>query len=231
MNRLNNPERIRVLILDDDVLACEALRLSLVGEPFDVVGIEHKATISAQVLAKLEPDVILLDEDLLELSGPAPYEQMKFVGDDFPVMILTTDASPLAVASALAAGASAVVSKKRLDLHLLPDMIRVLARGKDAVVDGSVARAAMAAVSDGKGRSGLTDGKGSVRNPDDLSLLELDVLQIAVHGYEDREIAERLAMEVETVKAKIESICRKLHVEDRSRLAAMGSRLGLANEK
>lgn len=227
---MKESRRIRVLIIDDDVLACEALRLSLTEDQFDVVGVEHEISSFTRLVERMKPDVVLMDFDMSELKRRGALERMKSLLADVPVMIMTADNNPGEAASALAAGASALFSKERLDLRLLPDMIRVIARGKDAVVDGEVLRSAMAVAGEGEGRKRTNVGNGNVSPPDELSLLELEILRLALQVYREREIAERLSINTEEVEAALQNICEKLQVEDRSRLEAVAVRLGLTDE-
>lgn len=61
----------------------------------------------------------------------------------------------------------------------------------------------------------------------ELSMRELEVLQLVAHGLSNRAIAERLVVAEGTVKNHLGSICRKLEVRGRWQAVAEARRRGL----
>ncbi len=56
-----NANPIKVLVVDDDPLACEAIRVYLVQSGLEVVGIGKSGREAVRMTEDLSPDVLLLD--------------------------------------------------------------------------------------------------------------------------------------------------------------------------
>ena len=74
---------------------------------------------------------------------------------------------------------------------------------------------------------GLTPGKGGAKRTDTLTTREMEVLQLLAFGNTNKDIAERLSISPETVKAHLEHIFEKLQVSDRAAAVAKAFRRGL----
>jgi DNA-binding NarL/FixJ family response regulator len=123
---------------------------------------------------------------------------------------------PQFVTEALRAGARAYVLKNK-DVEYLIDTVRLVAEGR-IVIDPELAPAIAA---------GLSSGKGSHRKSDTLTAREMEVLQLLAFGHTNKDIAERLGISAETVKAHLEHIFEKLEVSDRAAAVATAFRRGL----
>ena len=67
---LDEPHRIRILIVDDHELLCQALANLLEGEPdFAVAGQAHDGREGVRLALEQKPDVILMDVSMPEVSG------------------------------------------------------------------------------------------------------------------------------------------------------------------
>ena len=67
---LDEPKRIRILIVDDHELLCQALANLLEGEPdFAVAGQAHDGREGVRLALEQKPDVILMDVSMPEISG------------------------------------------------------------------------------------------------------------------------------------------------------------------
>jgi DNA-binding NarL/FixJ family response regulator len=62
-----------------------------------------------------------------------------------------------------------------------------------------------------------------------LSQRELDVLQLVLQGYTNKEIAEVLIVSAETIKTHMSNILSKLNAKDRTHAAVIGLRHGLVS--
>jgi len=109
---------MRVLIADDDMQVRSALRLHLEeGAGVTVVG---EADNSNELLAKVEasrPDLLLLDWELPPSGGCAVLRALRAAWPELVVLVLS--GRPEVRSEALAAGASAFVSKADSPEHLL----------------------------------------------------------------------------------------------------------------
>lgn len=116
-------ETVRVLVVDDHPAFRKALAsaLRLVGD-IDVAG-EASGGEDACVGAKeLQPDVVLMDLSMPDISGIEAMQRIHASAPDLPVVILTAHADEGVERAARGAGASGFVAKGRG----LQDILRVL---------------------------------------------------------------------------------------------------------
>jgi len=114
---------MRVLIADDEIQVRSALRLHLEeGAGVTVVG---EADNSEEVLAKVEasrPNVVLLDWELPPNGGCAVLRTLRAARPELAVLVLS--GRPEVRSEALAAGATAFVSKADSPEHLLAAILK-----------------------------------------------------------------------------------------------------------
>jgi two-component system LytT family response regulator len=78
---------VRVLIVDDEPLACERIRTLLSGErDIEIVGECHDGRSAAAAIRKLEPELVFLDVQMPEMDGFAVIESLSAP----PVVIFVT---------------------------------------------------------------------------------------------------------------------------------------------
>jgi DNA-binding NarL/FixJ family response regulator len=108
---------LRVLVVDDHPAFREALTsaLELVDE-IEVAGEAGGGLDACREAAEIEPDVVLLDLSMPDLSGFDTMQRIHQRDPALPVVILTANADPDVEAEARRAGASGFVAKgSRLD--------------------------------------------------------------------------------------------------------------------
>lgn len=228
-SRKNGPS---ILIVDDDVLACEALRLRLVQAQMNVVGIVHNGLDAVDLVRGLSPDIVLWDDTMQDMDGVSALKRIQEIRPGLPLMIMTGRGTPARAANALAEGAFAVIDKTTIDLRRLPDMIRVLARGSGAIVEAGLLRELILNASSFHPHRDveLSPVVHAAQSSEELSLREFGILQLFVNNYRDEEIAAELSLDIGTVRDDLARICLKLHVEDDSSLEIVAARLGLLDE-
>jgi two-component system, LytTR family, response regulator len=86
---MSAPERIRTLVVDDEPLAREGVRMLLGGDPeIDVVGEAGNGPQALEQLRRLRPDLVMLDVQMPELNG---FEVLaRLVPDPLPAVIFVT---------------------------------------------------------------------------------------------------------------------------------------------
>ena len=115
---------VGVLVVDDHDQFVAVLETILAGEAdFDVVGRASNGEEALDAVARLAPDVVLMDISMPVLDG---FEATRRIRSDHPntsVIMLTGSDSEEDRAAAQAVGASGYVTKERV-LDELPDAIR-----------------------------------------------------------------------------------------------------------
>jgi DNA-binding NarL/FixJ family response regulator len=151
-----------------------------------------------------------------EKDGLETARQIRDSHSEVGVVMLSAYDDPQFVTEALRAGARAYVLKNK-DVEYLIETVRLVAEGR-IVIDPELAPAIA---------EGLSTGKGGHRKSDTLTAREMEVLQLLAFGHTNKDIAERLGISAETVKAHLEHVFEKLEVSDRAAAVATAFRRGL----
>jgi DNA-binding NarL/FixJ family response regulator len=205
---------VSILLADDQELLRMGFRLVLEAQPdLEVAGEAGDGEQAVELVAKLDPDIVLMDVRMPTMDGVEATRRIVAAGARSRVIILTTFDLDEYAYSALRAGASGFLLKDAPPADLL-SAIRSVARG-DAVVAPSTTKRLLESVADR-----LPDPHGSGPT-DDLELLttrELEVLVEVARGLSNAEIAETLVLAEATVKTHIGNILAKLALRDRVQL-------------
>jgi|SRR5579884_3129148 DNA-binding NarL/FixJ family response regulator len=213
---------IRVVVIDDHQVVREGLRAMLDGLPqVAIVGEAEGAAAGLAAVARLQPEVVLLD---LRLQGGSGLEVCRTIVDRHPqtkVVFLTVYDDEQYVFEAFRAGASGYLLKKAAP----EDIVRFLeaVRRGEVVVDPSLGgQMAMRAAAARRGELWPGAELGLTRR-------EGEVLACLVRGLSNHEIAEALVISPETAKTHVRAIFRKLGVRDRAQAVALALRSGLVS--
>ncbi|MQY22203.1 response regulator [Nocardia macrotermitis] len=202
---MNDP--IRVLIADDHAMFRSGLRAVVQAHPETecVADVGDGRSAVAEV-ARLRPDVAILDVRMPKLDGLAATEAIVAAGGT-RVLVLTTYDSEASLARALRAGASGFLLKTLPPEELIA-AVRIAARG-DAVIDPSMTRRLA-----GQFAGTLT----AHTEPPEVATLtarEKQVLLLLADARSNSEIAAALHVGEETVKTHVSRVLAKLGVRDR----------------
>lgn len=214
---------IKVLLVDDHMVVRQGIRAMLSGEA-DIIVVEEAATgqEGVQKALELEPQVVLMDIRMPDLSGTEAVKRIKDARPATSVIMLTMFDSDMYVVEAIKAGAAGYLTKD-VSRELLCHAIRSVLDGGTMVRSGLLKRAL-----DVMGRSSVR----RIHNPDaplieHLTSRELDVLKLLARGSTNREICKELNLAEVTVKKYVQSLIQKLGVSDRTNAALQAVKLGL----
>ena len=210
---------IRVLIADDHALVRRGLE-QLVGSAadIDVVGTVADGAQAVEAVARLAPDVVLMDISMPVRDGIEATRQIVAAHPHVRVVMLTSFADQRKVVDAIAAGASGYLLKDG-DPDDVAAAVRAAHAG-DAPLDPKAARLLIDAQRQGAGRSA---------SGPELSVREREVLLLVVEGLANKQIARRLGIAERTVKAHLTAVFQALGVADRTQ-AALWARDHLPSE-
>jgi DNA-binding NarL/FixJ family response regulator len=215
-------DRIGVMLVDDQKLMREGLRILLELEPdLLVVGEAGDGTAALEAYADCQPDVVLMDVRMPGMDGVEATWRLRERWPDVRVIILTTFDDEEYVFEGLRAGALGYLLKD-VSGEDLADAIRKVAAG-GALIEPSVARKVLAEFARLAPPARAPD-KGL---PDPLSVREKEILSCLSQGLSNREIAQRLSLAEGTVKNYVSGILQKLGVRDRTQAAVRARELGV----
>ncbi|MCB8926101.1 MAG: response regulator transcription factor [Ardenticatenaceae bacterium] len=214
---------IRILLVDDQALFREGLHTLLsVHDDLQVVGEASNGQEAIDAVAKLTPDVVLMDLRMPVLNGVAATKQITESAPNSRVIVLTTFDDDDYVFDGLRAGAVGYLLKDVPSAKLV-EAIRAAARG-ESFLQPSVAAKVVAEFSRMSGAK-TADPQEDLVEP--LSERELEILRVLATGASNREIANQLYITEGTVKNHVTNILGKLGVRDRTQAALKAKEMGL----
>jgi DNA-binding NarL/FixJ family response regulator len=215
-------ERIRVLLVDDQRLMREGLRILLELEAdLEIVGEAVDGHTALDVYADRQPDVVLMDVRMPGMDGVEATWRLRERWPEARIIILTTFDDDEYVFEGLRAGARGYLLKD-VSGHDLAEAVRTVAAG-GALIEPSVARRVVAEFA----RMAPPARASDAGLPEPLSDREREILKLLAQGLSNREIADRLSLAQGTVKNYVTTILQKLGARDRTQAALRARELGL----
>lgn len=212
-------ETLRVLIVDDMTLVRQGIRSILRDEDAaEIVGEASDAREAADMVKTLEPDVVLLDQDMPGLDTSEIIALFKEQRAAVEVIVLSETADEEKTYRALEAGASGYVLKD-ITADILVRAMHEVCNGRTTVYPDVLRRL----VERFRGRTQQRDRV----YPNGLTPQELKILVEMAKGATDREIGLSVSIAESTVKSHVRSILRKLGARNRTQAVADILRRGL----
>ena len=209
-----------VIIVDDQRLVRDGLRLILELAGHDVVAEAADGSEGVSAVLALAPDVVLMDVRMPVLDGIEATRRIVAAESPSRVIMLTTFDVDEHVVDALRVGASGYLLKDAGGERIVAAVQRA-AEGEMPVAGPVMARLVASYVSAGTTRHDVTD------LADVLSARELEVLSLVGRGLSNSEIAELLVISVATVKSHVRHLLAKLDLRDRVQAVVLAHERGL----
>jgi DNA-binding NarL/FixJ family response regulator len=210
-------EPVRLLLADDHRMFRQGLREVLERKSkFEVVGEASNGREVLEMVARLRPNLVLLDIQMPELDGVATAQQLAQRHPEVKIVMLTMYRQDRHLIEAIRAGARGYLLKDA-DADELIDVIGRVHRGEAALDPSLTAR-----VFDAVRR--LPDGQSEV---DPLSERELEILACLAQGDDNRTIAAKLFLSEKTVGNRLSEIFAKLGVTNRTQAAIVAVQRGI----
>ena len=199
---------IRVLIVDDHPIVREGIA-ALIARQSDMIAVGEAADgdEAIQRYAALLPDVTLMDVQMPGTDGIHAIEAIRSLSADAAILVLTTYPGDAQAIRAIRAGAAGYLLKNSIRKELL-DAIRSVHAGRRAV-SPDIAHALAVHALDER-----------------LSEREVAILRLIADGHANKQIAWRLGVSTDTIKANLKQLFSKLGVEDRTHAVTVAARRG-----
>lgn len=159
------------------------------------------------------PDVVLMDIDMPELDGIDTVAIAKTVYPSIRFLMLTVYDDEELLFRAIKAGASGFLLKDE-KINVIEQHIMNLYKGIDAPMSPSIAQKALMLIQRSPGKGGEKDDHLQV--PFEVSVREIEVLQLLVDGLNYKDIGDKLFISYNTVKKHVSNIYEKLHVTSKA---------------
>jgi len=210
----------RVVVVDDQDMVRQGLRLILELAGIDVVAEARDGVEAVALVAEHVPDVVLMDLRMPEMDGVEATRHIVDAGGPSRVLALTTFDVDQHVVDALRAGAVGFLLKDVTSESLVEAVRRT------AVGESVVAPAVLARMMDHFAAS----PPGGAQEPAafaELSAREREVLAMIGAGLSNAEIAEALVISMATVKTHVRHVFAKLDLRDRAQAVVVARDAGL----
>ncbi|WP_433138848.1 response regulator [Actinomadura nitritigenes] len=211
---------IKVLLVDDERLIRAGLAAIINAE--DDLAVVGEASDGAEVpdaVARLRPDVILMDVRMPRLDGiQATRHILDAVREPPKIIVVTTFENDEYVYDALKAGANGFLLKRTRPEEIL-QAVRMVAHGDSLLFPAAIRELAAAhGPSPAGGRAARWHGE--------LTEREADVLRLVAKGRSNAEIAGELFVSPQTVKTHVGNILGKLQARDRTQAVILAYETG-----
>jgi DNA-binding NarL/FixJ family response regulator len=212
---------ISVLIVDDQDLVREGLRMLLEAEPdMSVAGEAGDGNQALTQARRLDPDVILMDVRMPGMNGIEATTRLVQAGSRARILMLTTFNVDEYVYHALKAGANGFLLKDA-SREQLTGAVRAAAAG-DTLLAPAITRRLIEDFCHGP-----APGAAASTTAGRLSERELDVVRLVAQGLSNIEIAGKLYLSEATVKSHVARILAKLGLRDRVQVAVFAYENGI----
>jgi len=226
------PDKIRVLIVDDQALIRTGIATLLARKPdIEVAGQAADGEEALAQAAALDPDVVLMDVMMPRLDGVEATRRLAERGRRPAVIILSTFRDDEYVLRGIAAGARGYLLKD-VDHRALAEAIRTVATG-GALIHPEITAQLLPHLGRLAAPAPATPPQpapATPPKPERLALMterERDILAMLARGRTNQEISDALALSIGTVKNHISNILSKLDVRDRTQAALWALQHGL----
>jgi two-component system, NarL family, nitrate/nitrite response regulator NarL len=213
----NHEHPINLLLVNETRLMGNVIAAALEGEPdINVVACVTNIDEAMQIVREKEIDVALVSTRLPDQGALQLTRSITELTPSTRVLALGLTEEKQHVLRYVEAGATGYVLKDD-SLEGLIETIRAAQDGK-AIVSPKIAAAIMERLTT-LARL-FSDVENSVGETSELTSRELEILGLVGEGKTNQQIAEKLVIEVGTVKNHIHNILEKLHVSSRGEAAA-----------
>jgi DNA-binding NarL/FixJ family response regulator len=208
---------IRVVIVDDHRLVRQGLEAVLASaEDVAVVGQAADGRAAVDVVGDAEPDVVLMDLQLPEMSGLEATREILEARPETAVLVLTMFEDDDTVHAAITAGAVGYLLKGA-------DGEDILAAVRSAAAGQAVFGAALAP----RLRTFFADGRTNPATFPELTDRERVILDKLAAGLTNVEIGRALFLSPKTVANNVSMILAKLHLSERGQAIVLARDAGL----
>lgn len=199
----------KIAIVEDNKVIRESLTEFVQADPeFRCVCVCATAEDALKILPKHQPDIVLMDIQLPNMSGIDCIAQLKQLLPSVQIMMVTVYEDTERIFKALRMGACGYLLKRCAPEELIAAIHEVRQGG--APMSREIARKVI---------SSFQEPVTAAAVVEDLSPREREILELLAGGFANKAIADRLGLTDGTVRWHLRHVYHKLHVRSRTEAA------------
>jgi DNA-binding NarL/FixJ family response regulator len=199
----------KIAIVEDNKVIRESLtEFAQSDQEFRCVCVASTAEEALKIFPKHEPEIVLMDIQLPNMSGIDCIAQMKRLLPSVHIIMVTVYEDTERIFKALRMGACGYLLKRCTPEELIAAIREVRQGG--APMSREIARKVIAS---------FQEPVKAAAEVEDLSPRELEILELLAGGFPNKAIADRLGLTDGTVRWHLRHVYHKLHVRSRTEAA------------
>lgn len=199
---------MNIVVVDDDKLVAVSLKTILeVGDKIHVVAVGHDGTEAVALYEKYQPDVLLMDIRMQNMTGLEAAEKIMGNYHDAKILFLTTFSDDEYIVKALHIGAKGYILKQ--DFEGIAPALEAVHLGQ-TVFGGKVVD---------KLPELLQVETHFNYKQAGISPKEYEIIKLVAQGLSNKEISEKTFLSEGTIRNYLSNILNKLELRDRTQLA------------
>lgn len=209
---------IRVVFIEDNDITRFGITTAINQQPgMEVVGATGTGNKGVELVEELNPDVVLVDIGLPDISGVEVIKKIKDYRNKTKIVVLSCNSCQEIISAAVNNGAESYILKKN-DIPLIVEAIKNTYNNKSLFDSEIIKRGLLKLFPNHKSRGRIFD--------DSLTEREISVLTLIAAGFSNKEIATKLFIGENTAKNHTRNIFSKLGVNKRINAVKKGCELG-----
>ena len=197
---------IRTAIIEDDTPFAQALEKCFArpGSGIECVAVHPSAEDALRHLPLAPPQVVLVDINLEQMNGIECIRRLKLRCPELLCIVLTSYDNPDSIFDALKAGACGYLLKRTPPPEIVASIQEACHGGSP--MSPHIARKVVS----------YFHRRPAPEKQDVLTDRERDVIELLASGCKYKEMADRLAVTLETIRSHVKNIYDKLHAHSRT---------------
>lgn len=199
---------MKILLVDDDKIVCQALKTILEAEEgIEVSAIGNDGTDAIELYFRYKPDILLMDIRMTTMTGIEAGKKIIERDSNAKILYLTTFADNEYIIDALKLGAKGYLLKQ--DFESIVPSIHAVSTGQRVFGDEIISKIP----------GMMIDFNRTSFEQYSLTDKEIDMITLIAEGLSNKEIANNSFLSEGTVRNYISTILEKLDLRDRTQLA------------
>ncbi|MER3374933.1 MAG: response regulator transcription factor [Allomuricauda sp.] len=227
MQDSEHQQTITIVLADDHSLVRDGIRALLEEEPgLDVIGEVSNGLDALKMVDEKSPDILIIDIRMPELGGIETVERLNAKGKSkTKSIILSMHDSEEYILKSVKAGANGYLLKDTGKTEFVKAIHMVQEGGK--YFSGDISNVLVNNLFSSDKKPSSSPSKESKGNPFDLTNKELQVLELVLAGYTNKEISEKLQNSKRTIETHRFNLMKKMEVKNLMDLSKKANKYNL----